>query len=137
MRIRNSLAGLALGLAACADAPPHAPPAVSLSGTRWIGAMPADTDPRTIPRLEFVGEGRLSGYTGCNILSGAWAMEGGDIRMGPLVTTKRLCLGPDGETARRVLAALRDGSRGRREGKRLVFTGPGGQRFEFVEAAAT
>jgi heat shock protein HslJ len=130
---------LVLGLAACAGAPPAAtaPPGASLAGTRWIGAMPAESDPRTIPRLEFVGEGRLSGYTGCNMLSGVWTMEGGDVRIGALVTTKRLCLGPERETERRLLGALRDGARGRREGGRLVFTGPGGERFEFAEAAAT
>jgi heat shock protein HslJ len=134
---------LAFGLCACADIPPPmatasaAPPAASLSGTRWIGAMPAEADPRTIPRLEFVGEDRLSGYTGCNMLSGRWTREGGDVRVVGLVTTKRLCLGPERETERRLLSALRDGSRARREGGRLVVTGPGGERFEFVEAAAT
>ena len=138
--MRGLLALLAFGLAACAGAPPAAAPAApaaSLAGTRWIGAMPEASDPRTIPRLEFVGEGRLSGYTGCNMLSGVWTMDGGDVRIGGLVTTKRLCIGPERETERRLLAALRDGSRGRRDGGRLVFTGPGGERFEFAEAAAT
>ena len=132
---------LAFGLAACASPPPAAPAAApasdSLAGTRWIGALPAESDPRTIPRLEFVGGGRVSGYTGCNMLSGVWTMEGGDVRIGALVTTKRLCIGPEQETERRLLASLREGARGHREGGRLVFTGPGGERFEFAEAAAT
>ena len=137
--MRILLALLAFALAACAGSPPPlaAPPSASLAGTRWIGAMPAESDPRTIPRLEFVLEGRLSGYTGCNMLSGVWTMEGADIRIGALMTTKRLCIGPERETERRLLAALRDGARGHREGARLVFTGPGGERFEFAEAAAT
>jgi len=138
--LRILLAFLAFGLAACAGAPSSpaaATPSASLAGTRWIGAMPEDSDPRTIPRLEFVGQGRLSGYTGCNMLSGAWTMDGADVRIGALVTTKRLCLGPERETERRLLAALRDGARGHRDAGRLVFTGPGGERFEFAEAAAT
>ena len=136
--MRALLALLAWGLAACAGAPsPAASPSASLAGTRWIGAMPAESDPRTIPRLEFAGEGRLSGYTGCNMLSGAWTMQGEDVRIGALVATKRLCLGPERETERRLLGALRDGARGHRDGGRLVFTGPGGERFEFAEAAAT
>lgn len=132
----------AVALAACADAPsPAAPsatrPASSLAGTRWTGVVAPDADHHTIPRLEFVAAGRLSGYTGCNMLSGVWAMDGADVRVASLVMTKRLCVGPEGETEKRFLAAMRGGARGRREGDRLVFTGPRGERFEFVEAAAT
>lgn len=96
----------------------------------------ASADHRAIPRLEFVAGGRLSGYTGCNMLSGSWKMDGDEVRLGALVTTKRMCAGPEGETERRFLATMGEGARGRREGNRLVFTGPGGARFEFREAAA-
>lgn len=129
----------ALALGACAGAPPssaaNAP--ASLAGTRWVGVVGGGADPRTLPRLEFVREGRLAGYTGCNMLSGEWKMEGDEVRVGPLVMTKRLCLGPEGEVEKRFLAALRDGGHGRREDGRLVFTGPRGARFEFEPAAAT
>ena len=68
----------ALGLAACATAttPPAGAtaPAVrpatlvaeSLVGTRWVGVVAGNPDPRTLPRLEFVREGRLTGFTGCH-----------------------------------------------------------------------
>ena len=79
-------------------------------------------------------EGRLSGFTGCNLLHGAWKNEGGEVRIGPLVTTKRGCAGPEGDIERRVLAVLTDKARVTREGGRLVFTAPDGQRLEFVEA---
>ncbi len=137
----------ALGLGACAAAPsdpgpasggrPAAAGAPSLAGTRWIGAEDKAADHRTLPRLEFVREGRLAGYTGCNMLSGVWKMEGDAVRVGALVMTKRMCVGPDGETEKRVLAALAEGSRGVRAGGRLVFTAPGGARYTFSEAAAT
>jgi heat shock protein HslJ len=71
------------------------------------------------------------------MLSGAWRMQGDEVRVGPLVTTKRFCVGEPGEVEKRFLAALGDGGRGRREGGRLVFTGPKGERFEFEQAAAT
>ncbi len=142
--MRNAIGWLcALGLAACAVDPtpgtPAAPQPVraSLVGTRWVGVADPSADHRGLPRLEFVREGRLSGYTGCNMMSGAWQMEGEQVRLGALVTTKRLCMGPEGETERRFLAAMGEGARGKREGDRLVFTGPGGARFEFREAAAT
>jgi heat shock protein HslJ len=140
MRIRPLGWLWASALAACAAMPPAAPqagPAEGFAGTRWMGVMEGERDPRTLPRLEFVREGRFSGYTGCNMLSGTWHAEGGEVRVDGLVTTKRMCIGPGMETEKRVLAALRDGGRGRREGARLVFTGPRGERFEFVEAAAT
>jgi heat shock protein HslJ len=143
LRIDRALLGIcAVALAACADAPPPAaPPAMksasSLTGTRWMGVVAPDADHHTIPRLEFVAAGRLSGYTGCNMLSGAWTMDGAEVRVASLVMTKRMCVGPEGETEKRFLAAMRAGARGRREGDRLVFTGPRGERFEFVEAAAT
>jgi len=139
MRMARALAwSCTLLLGACAVVPqsPAASAPASLAGTRWVGVV-SGADPRTLPRLEFVREGRVAGYTGCNMLSGAWKMEEGEVRIGPLVTTKRLCLGPEGEVEKRFLAALRDGGHGRREGDRLVFTGPQGARFEFEPAAAS
>ncbi|MEP7067789.1 MAG: META domain-containing protein [Usitatibacter sp.] len=135
----------ALGLSACA-VPTHSSvsgdtarasampaPAASMVGTRWKG-VDASADERHLPWLEFVAEGRLSGFTGCNLLHGAWTNEGGVVRIGPLVTTKRGCVGAEGDTERLVLAVLTPRARVTREGHRLVFTGPGGERLEFVEA---
>jgi heat shock protein HslJ len=102
-----------------------------------MGVVPAPADPRTIPRLEFVTEGRLSGFTGCNMMSGTWRTEGGEVRLGSLATTKRFCVGPEGETEKRVLAAMGENARVTREGGKLVLVGTGGARFEFVEAAAS
>ncbi len=133
----------AWGLAACAMPPsPGGPPAAraaavpaaaaSMVGTRWKGIAPG-VDERQLPWLEFVVEGRLSGFTGCNLLHGAWKNEGGEVRIGPLVTTKRGCVGPGGDMEKRLLATLTPQSRVTREGGRLVFTAPGGERLEFVE----
>lgn len=137
---------LAIALAACAGAPAPkaeaptaraAAPAIgeSLSGTRWIGVVPGSPDPRTLPRLEFVSSERVTGYTGCNMLNGGWHVEGATIRVGPLVTTKRACAGPENDIERRLLATL--GGVVTREGDRLVFTGANGERFEFTPAAAS
>jgi heat shock protein HslJ len=149
---RNALMwACALGLSACAvaprdGAPPPSPPSEpsaaasaspSLVGTRWTGVVAGNADPRTLPRLEFATADRVVGFTGCNMLSGAWSMAGSEVKFGPMVTTKRGCVGPEGETERRVLAVLGQNSRVTREGPKLVLTGPDGARFEFVEAAAT
>jgi len=132
----------ALALGACAAAPPSpaaATPAASqpapIVGTRWVGVVGERIDPHLLPRLDFVREGRLSGYTGCNLFSGAWKMQGDEVRVSGLAMTKRLCLGEEGEVEKRFLTALGPGASGRRAGERLVFTGPKGERFEFEPAA--
>ena len=122
----------ALVLAACAAPPPQG--GASLVGTRWVGEARAGGDAAALPRLEFISGGRMTGFTGCNMLSGTWRMEGGEVRFGGIATTKRMCLGPEGEVEKRLLAALADNSRVRREGSRLVLSAPGGARFEFLEA---
>ena len=99
-----------------------------------MGVVDASIDKRFAPWLEFVAEGRVSGYTGCNLLNGAWKIDGGEVRVGPLVTTKRACAGPEQAIERRVLAALNQQARVTREAGRLVFTTPAGERVEFAEA---
>ena len=127
----------ALGVAACAAGPQSSGAAApTLAGTRWVGVVDGPSDPRTLPRLEFVAEGRLTGFTGCNMLNGGWRMEGDELRVGPLMTTKRMCAGPEGEVERRFLAAVGDGARVEHRGERLVFA-RGGGRFEFRRAAAS
>ena len=129
-----------LALVACATGPegvasPGAAPAQGLVGTRWVGLAAGEVDPRQLPRLEFVTAERVTGYTGCNTLSGTWSVVGGEARLGPLVTTKRACIGPGAEIERRVVAALAGSMR--REGDRLVFVAPGGARYEFTPAQAS
>jgi len=102
-----------------------------------VGVIDASVDSRSTPWLEFLAEGRMSGFTGCNLLNGGWKSEGGQVRIGALAMTKRACLGPAGDIERRVLAALNDQARVNREGARLVMVGPSGERFEFTEAAST
>jgi heat shock protein HslJ len=155
VKIANAVMWMcALGLGACAVAPEErasAPPApepraaalpragaspASLVGTRWTGVVEG-ADPRTLPRLEFATEGRIVGFTGCNMLSGAYSVVGGEVKFGPMVTTKRGCVGREGDVERRVLAVLGENARVTREGNKLILTGPGGARFEFVEAAAS
>jgi heat shock protein HslJ len=150
VRIAKAFLGLvAMGLGACAAAPesggspapaPPRPAAAAaspapLNGTRWKGVIDPSLGEAATPWLEFA-DGRVSGFTGCNLLNGAWRNDAGQIRIGPLVTTKRGCLGPAGDVEQKVLAVLNEQAKVAREGNKLVFTGPGGERFEFVLAKA-
>jgi heat shock protein HslJ len=130
---------LGWGLAACATPSGTAGPAdsVPIAGTRWVGVVEGDPDPRTLPRLEFAEGGRVSGYSGCNMMSSSYVEEKGAVRFGPVMATKRFCAGPEGDVEKRVMSALGPGSRAVREGGKLVLTTPAGARFEFVPAEAS
>ena len=131
--LKFTAASDALPVAGPAPAPAaQQAPSASLAGTRWKGVVESGVDEAATPWLEFI-EGRVAGYTGCNMLSGTWNMEGGEIHMGPLATTKRGCPGAGGEVEKRVLAAMNERARITREGARLVVAVPGGERFEFSE----
>ena len=106
-------------------------PGGSVTGTRWKGVVASGVDEAATPYLEFA-EGRVAGFTGCNMLSGAWRMEDNEVRLGPLVTTKRGCPGAGGEMEARVLKVLNENARFTRDGSRLVVTS-GDQRLEFEE----
>lgn len=132
-----------IGVTGCAVAPatpggdpPAARSAASapLAGTRWVGVVDPSTKEGNVPRLELVAEGRLAGYTGCNLMNGTWTLEGGAGRVGRIVTTKRMCAGPEANIEKRLMAALTENGRLSRQGDKLVVTGPGGERFEFTLA---
>ena len=114
-------------IAACAVA--QVEPA-SLTGTRWVGVVDSGLDAEVTPRLEFVA-GRVQGYTGCNMMGGTWRIEGNEVRFGSMAATRRGCIGPGGDIEKRVLAAINETSRGRREGDKLVIEAASGARFEF------
>ena len=44
-----------------------------------------------VPELNFDPAGRLTGFTGCNQLTGEYTMEKNQISLGPLVITKKSC----------------------------------------------
>jgi len=123
----------AMAVTACAAPGSVGAPDASLGGTRWVGVVDSSVAKEATPWIEFLREGRLTGYSGCNMLSGGWSGEGASARLSGLVATKRYCLGAAGDLEKRVLAAMTAESRITREGERLVVTSPGGARFEFVK----
>ena len=104
----------------------------SVVGRHWIGHAPG-VDPKMQPRLEFMREGRITGYTGCNMLSGTWRTDGNEVHLGNVIATKRMCVGPEGDAESHVLPVLSPNTRVTVEGSKLVLEGTNGQRFEFGE----
>lgn len=147
MLARSLLSMCVLGLSACAAAPSDAggparpagsaaqsAAAPGFAGTRWVGVIDAGVDAGATPRLEFLDGGRVAGFSGCNMLSGTWRMEGAEVRLGSIAMTKRMCLGPGAEIEKRLAAAMGAEARVRREGAKLILTGSAGARFEFAQA---
>ena len=104
-----------------------------LTGTRWVGegSIPGD---RNAPAIEFVTDDKIAGYTGCNLMSGTWRMDGGEIRIGRIVVTKRMCAGPGEEVEKRLLGVLVESTRLKRNGDKIVATLSDGTAYTFVRA---
>jgi heat shock protein HslJ len=127
-----------LALAACASAPQPVLKSVAMNeaainGKHWVAEVAGDIDAAQRPRLEFLRDGRLAGYSGCNVVSGTWRMEGDAVRLGALAMTKRGCIGPAGDVEKRFLAAVNERSSFTLEGARLVAKGAAGEPMRFVE----
>lgn len=67
----------------------------------------ADASQREFPRLEIsLTEGRVTGTTGCNRLSGPVKADTRQIVFGPLITTRMACIGAAGDLEGPFLAAF-------------------------------
>ena len=135
--MRLPLAILFCALTACAspaaNTAPEASMTPSIAGTKWFVPMQGEAADRA--RLEFMADGRLGGYTGCNTISGTWRMEGGAVRLGQLIMTKRACPGERDVMERRFLQAVNADARFALEGSRLVAQGASGARLELTRDA--
>jgi len=68
---------------------------VSITG---VPTLPAGVK---TPTIRFGSDGRLSGDTGCNRASATYTIEGDRLTIGPMITTKRACVAPEGNTLER------------------------------------
>ncbi len=87
--------------------------------------------------LVFSPDGRLSGTTGCNDVSGTYATNGNALSIGPLAVTERACLDPAATAQEQeMLAALVAAATYSIRGDRLVISDAAGDRaVEFVRIA--
>lgn len=98
----------------------------ALSGTRWqlVAGLPA-FDPAAVEITLGFEPGRIAGSGGCNRYSAELASDGDTVDVGPVVATKRGCLGPGGEAEGAYFAALEQVHTLRREGEVLLLQGEG------------
>ena len=79
-----------------------------LSGAEWVATRIQDVaaPAKGAPTLRINAEGRVSGFAGCNRLSGTARIDGTGIAFGPLATTRMACAGPSMELEAGYLKAL-------------------------------
>jgi heat shock protein HslJ len=100
-----------------------APGDTALAGPEWrlveLNGRPAGTGAGGRPAtLQFIEEGRVAGFGGCNRIAGPYAVTGDSLRLGPLVMTRMACSeGMELETA--FAAALDSVESYRRDGSAL------------------
>ena len=119
-----SAAAIALAAAACGPSATPAPTigpstgasasagAVDLEGTSWAltdylspdGAV--FTVPAAVTPLAAFKDGVMTGYAGCNTFSGPYAIDGENITIGPIASTKMACAEPMASVENAYLAAL-------------------------------
>lgn len=122
-------------LAACATTA-SAPP--ELQGTRWKlasadGGPLAQAQAREVT-AEFTAD-RAAGFSGCNQYSGTYTLSGNTLTVGPVIATKRGCIGPGGEIERAWFELLSQPLQVSREGQALLLSG-GGVSVRLEPAAA-
>jgi heat shock protein HslJ len=57
-------------------------------------------------RIEITSDGRFTGHTSCNTMSGSYTLDGDRIRFGPPATTRMACAELQREQEDRILTAL-------------------------------
>lgn len=106
LRLARFAAGVAMPVLLAACAAP-APSAGDVRGAWRIEQ--ARTEPiydKRLARLDLQPDGRLTGHTSCNRMSGTYTLDGDKLTIGPVVTTRMACPRLQLEQEDRILTAL-------------------------------
>jgi heat shock protein HslJ len=106
--IRPTCAAL-LTASAAACAQPAAKPADGVDVQGQWRVEQARTEPiyeRGSARLDFGAGGRLSGHTSCNTLAAGYTLQGAELRIGAVTTSRMVCSRLQLEQEDRILSAL-------------------------------
>jgi heat shock protein HslJ len=91
--------------AATAGSPPLTDP--DLIGTEWLlGDLPGQVLADVRPTISFSGDGTVEGNAGCNTFSGTYTVDGSNLTLGPLNSTRMACEGAKGTLETAFLAAI-------------------------------
>jgi putative lipoprotein len=95
----------------------------ALAGSEW---RPVRIGNAAVPQsaeiyVQFRSQGKLSGRSGCNRLSGSYRVAADSIRIGPLASTRMACAPEIMKLEAAFLAALESAATFRRDGARLAL----------------
>ena len=113
-----------------------AEPGRKLAGPKWTvtslldGEAASSVPSGVLAVLTFSDDGKVSGNTGCNILTGDAKVNGDKVTFGQMITTKRMCIEPAGPVEGHVLSVVQGEVSWRIDGDRLVLTHPSGAGLE-------
>ena len=117
------LLAVALLVAGCAQQPAAIPPAPLLE-TYWraaeIEGVPYTPRPGVREAHLLLSDGRVTGFTGCNNLTGRYEHDTARLTFKPPATTRMACL-PDSDIEQRFLSALNATGSYRISGSMLVL----------------
>jgi heat shock protein HslJ len=123
-RLISGFFGLAVILALVMAHPAQAAPElkdtswrVTYIGTYEVGAGQSYRE----PQVNFGGEGRVSGSTGCNRFTGMYQQNGESLQFTPLVMTKMSCPPPQNELEKAFIQAMAATVKVRQYGSKLEF----------------
>jgi putative lipoprotein len=146
--LASALLAAALLLGACAGKPPLPDPqaleaapaaATPIDGIDWhleqlAGQWIILADVSQSPFVRFDGSRRqLSGFDGCNRLSGPLRLLGTHLRIGPLASTRKACP-PSMAPEREFVAAIEGAVHWQRQGDRLELRAAGGEPLLLLRA---
>jgi heat shock protein HslJ len=94
-------------MAGCGEDDGAAPDPAALRGEAWVLSSGVDVEgwEQVAPSASFA-EAKVSGSSGCNRFSASYTLDGPQLRLGPLVSTKMACPGVGDEVERAFTAAL-------------------------------
>lgn len=132
MKARIVAALSMLPLAACASGSPALPglDASTLVGSAWTQGIGANS-----PRLQFATATSVNGTGGCNTFSGPAELSGSKMKLGPLATTKKLCIGPSQAVEDAFYRALQNTQSARLDGGQLVLLDAKGEELARLDKA--
>lgn len=118
-------------LSACCSTPGQGPLCPDLTGVSWVLVSYSDgkenlfpVPPATKITLLFGTDNRVRGNAGCNDYSGEYRLDGGLIGIGPLASTEKYCLAPEGvmDLEQQYLALLQKATRYNINGDELILS---------------
>jgi heat shock protein HslJ len=119
-------------LSACASAQPApALDTATLVGSAWTQGTGANA-----PRVQFASAASVNGTGGCNSFSGKAELGGSKMKLCPLGTTKKLCIGPSQAVEDAFYRALQDTQSARMDGGQLVLLNAKGEELTRLDKAS-